>query len=454
MKRQPNLLSGALLCSLLFIVVLPSFSQTSIVPYGSSWKYLDNGSDQGTGWRASAFNDVSWASGAAELGYGDAPVTTVSYGSDANNKYITTYFRKSITITDPNAYTDFTLNVRRDDGIVVYINGTERYRNNMPGGTISYTTAASAAASDDGATPQSTTLLSSYFSAGTNVIAVEVHQNAGNSSDLTFDLELLGNAAPVGLINMGDTWKYLDNNTRPSGWETPGFNDAGWASGASELGYADAPATTVSYGPDANNKYITTYFRKTINITSVSDYNDFTVNLIRDDGIVVYVNGVEVIRDNMPTGSPAHSTLASTAISGAAENTEVSFTIPPCNFVNGSNVIAVEIHQNTANSTDLAFNMEMIGNVGGGVASLSRGPYLQMGNQTSIVVKWRTTAACYGRVEIGPSNETYTTATFDETCPTTEHEITLTGLATDTKYFYRVGTTTGTIFQGAADNFF
>src|SRR5258705_10819606 len=111
---------------------------------GALWKYHDNGSNQGTAWRATNFNDASWATGNAELGYGDGDeATVVSYGSNASNKYVTTYFRKSFTVSNPSDYLSMTLDLIRDDGAVIYINGTEVYRNNMPTGTISYTTFAS-----------------------------------------------------------------------------------------------------------------------------------------------------------------------------------------------------------------------------------------------------------------------------------------------------------------------
>lgn len=68
----------------------------TLVPAGSVWKYLDNGTDQGTAWRGTGFDDSAWASGPAPLGYGDPVSTTVNYGPDPNNKYITTYFRKTL----------------------------------------------------------------------------------------------------------------------------------------------------------------------------------------------------------------------------------------------------------------------------------------------------------------------------------------------------------------------
>src|SRR6185503_19329432 len=71
-------------------------SSVTFVTKGSTWKYLDDGSDQGTGWTSRTFSDTPWASGPAPLGYGDAngqlPATPTGYGPDANNKYFTTYF--------------------------------------------------------------------------------------------------------------------------------------------------------------------------------------------------------------------------------------------------------------------------------------------------------------------------------------------------------------------------
>jgi hypothetical protein len=79
---------------------------------------------------------------------------------------------------------------------------------------------------------------------------------------------------------------------------------------------------------------------------------------------------------------------------------------------------------------------------------------LQTGSQTAITIRWRTDIACVGRVKIGPSNGTYTTAQFDETCNNLDHSIRVTGLSADTKYYYQISTTAGVILQGDANNFF
>ena len=198
--RPAGFLRTTVVALALFLASSLVWSQTPLVPAGSVWKYLDNGSNQGTAWRASAFNDSAWASGAAELGYGDGDETTViSYGPNANSKYITSYFRKSFNVASLSALTALNLRVKRDDGIVVYLNGTEVYRDNMPSGTIGYTTLASTAASDDGATWQTATISTAGLVQGTNVLAAEVHQSSATSSDVSFNLELTGSTGSSGL---------------------------------------------------------------------------------------------------------------------------------------------------------------------------------------------------------------------------------------------------------------
>ncbi len=161
----------------------------TLLAQGSVWKYLDNGSNQGTAWRAPGFSDSSWSQGPAMLGYGeDDKATIVSYGSSSGSKYITTYFRSAFTVTDPTTLPPLTLRLWRDDGAVVYLNGTELTRSNMPSGTISYTTLAGPAS--EGETAYETLVLPSQLLIGKNVFAVEVHQSSKSSSDLSFDLDL------------------------------------------------------------------------------------------------------------------------------------------------------------------------------------------------------------------------------------------------------------------------
>jgi hypothetical protein len=214
-------------------------------------------------------------------------------------------------------------------------------------------------------------------------------------------------------------------------------------SGNGELGYGDGDeTTTVGFGGNSSNKYITTYFRKTITIANPSIYSNFTFTVLRDDGFVAYVNGVEVGRDNMGAGGITSSTLAASAI----EDGTVTFNVASSAFAAGSNTIAVEIHQASITSTDISFDLQLVGN-DAFAATLTRGPYLQMGNQNSITIRWKTSVASNSRVELGTTFGTYPTIVSDATS-TTDHIVNISGLTADTKYFYRIGNTTN---MGAAD---
>jgi alkaline phosphatase len=159
-----------------------------LVATGSVWKYNDTGTDLGTAWREPAYDDSSWKSGPAKLGYGDGnEATLISYGPNSSSKYPCYYFRHSFSIDNPFAYENLSLRILRDDGAVVYLNGMEVARYNMPLGQITYATYASTAADYPWDPPL---LIPHLLVTGLNVIAVEVHQCNASSSDLALDLEL------------------------------------------------------------------------------------------------------------------------------------------------------------------------------------------------------------------------------------------------------------------------
>lgn len=189
-------------CAHLGLLAPVSLAQTTnitLVPVGSVWKYLDNGSDQGTAWQAITFDDSTWASGPAQLGYGDGDErTVVGYGPDANFKYVTTYFRRAFTVTDPSSFTALTVRLLRDDGGVVYLNGVEVFRSNMPFGFINYLSfSATTIPNSDESVFFSTNVSPALLVSGTNEVAVEIHQANRNSSDISFDLSLVA-TSPLG----------------------------------------------------------------------------------------------------------------------------------------------------------------------------------------------------------------------------------------------------------------
>jgi len=216
MRCIVRLLSTGLLLALFALPAGPVSAQTTLVPTGSVWRYLDDGSDQGVAWQAKGFGDGTWASGSAQLGYGDGDeATVVSYGPNPNDKHITTYLRHSFEVADPSLYDYLELRLLRDDGAVVYLNGEELQRSNMPADSIGYRTfASSAVGGDDEDAFFEYSVGSSDLDPGTNVLAVEIHQSSITSSDISFDLEVIGLAAIPHPIRKAPYLIYTGDNTK------------------------------------------------------------------------------------------------------------------------------------------------------------------------------------------------------------------------------------------------
>jgi len=192
---DPRLPGGAISPNAIFINGATVTDE--LISKESVWKYLDDGSDQGTDWRLPDFDDSSWEQGRAELGYGDgskgAEGTILSYGSVGSDKHETTYFRRTFKVSEVAEIIDIRLGLRRDDGAVVYLNGKEIWRSAMPEGEILFDTLANEGA---GGSEESTFYLNEDVSPqllldGENIIAVEVHQVARTSSDISFDFEFI-----------------------------------------------------------------------------------------------------------------------------------------------------------------------------------------------------------------------------------------------------------------------
>jgi tetratricopeptide (TPR) repeat protein len=164
-----------------------------ILARGSEWAYLDDGTDPGQGWKDPAFDDEAWLRGPARLGYGgDGEKTVVRFGPNPREKHITTYFRAAFDVADPGRFQQVKLSVLRDDGVVVYLNGQEIARDNMPAGEVGPQTTAQATVNDEGERKFFVFDVTAALRSGKNVVAAEVHQQEAGSSDLGFDLELEG----------------------------------------------------------------------------------------------------------------------------------------------------------------------------------------------------------------------------------------------------------------------
>ena len=169
-----------------------------------------------------------------------------------------------------------------------------------------------------------------------------------------------GNFTPLAVTNFPvankQAWYFWDKKMKPSNlWRDTLNVDSTWKSGSAPIGYGDAFIAT-----QTDTNLTTAWFRKVINVSNVSTLADtLELNLTCDDGALVFVNGVEVLRRNLPAGSIDSNTMATANVEGMKEMVKYSFDIPKTAFRNGKNVIAVEVH-NGANMRDLSFDIEIV----------------------------------------------------------------------------------------------
>jgi hypothetical protein len=432
-----------------------------IVASGTVWHYLDDGSDPGTDWRNPGFDDSGWSNGVAQLGFGnDGEATLLNRTNAAGGTNITFYFRQQFIVPAEElaGWTNLVVRLLRDDGGVVYLNGTEVFRDNMPAGPVDYLTLAASTVGNDSRF-HATNVSPGLLMAGTNLLAAEVHQAALTSSDIGFDLELRPNvpptppvvaltrpangavftgptnlvveaetsdldspvsavtfywdgammatdttepysavvpnlaagsytvvavavdthglsatSAPVSftvvmppvfstLIPTGSVWKYLDiGANQGTNWRSPGFDDNLWPSGPGKLGTNDGARTVIRISTStASATNVTTYFRHAFMASGPAAYTNLAFRVLRDDGVVAYLNGAEIFRMNMnPTNEIFFNTVAMSAVGGTNEFFYFPTNISPAFLRAGMNLLAVELHQ-TLNTSDAGFDLGLVG---------------------------------------------------------------------------------------------
>ena len=200
----------------------------------------------------------------------------------------------------------------------------------------------------------------------------------------------------------GAEWKYFDQGVDPgAGWNQVGWDDNDWKRGPAELGYGDGDeATVVSFGSSSSKKYTTTDFRTTFEIADRSQFAGVRLSVIRDDGVALYLNGTEVLRDNLPSSALSYATLASRDVGAPEEsiplNVDVSAASPGL-LRAGSQPARRGGPPGVRFESHLSFNAQ----VEAIPLSVVRGPYLQDGTSDSAVISWRTSGPTASRARWG-----------------------------------------------------
>jgi hypothetical protein len=177
--------------------------------------------------------------------------------------------------------------------------------------------------------------------------------------------------AQITLMDWSQQWRYLITNALPSGWSASNYNASAWPQGNGVLGFpageampGGVPAITTVLATNFNTTFVTSfYFRTTVTLTTNPTSLSITGQCVLDDGAVIYINGREITpRIAMAAGTVLPTTFATRQDDVSAHGID-TFAIASSNFVQGVNVVAVEVHQGGFNSSDVVFGMKLLGTV-------------------------------------------------------------------------------------------
>lgn len=339
---------------------------TLLVPDNAVWSYRFENSAPDTAWKNNGYDDSAWPTGPAPLGWVATGIATPL--AVAGTKPLAVQYRKTFTVANPTTIASLGITAKADDGVVVYVNGVEAGRSNMPAGTIAWNSYASSAPLSENTAPVTFTVSGSVLVAGINTIAAQVNSNYRSTRDSSFSLSVMATegtqppapAEPQPLVADNATWNYTFENAAPDpGWQSPGFDATKWSAGQSPLGWGHSSiATTLTA---VGTKPLAVQYVHTFDLDNLATVEAVKITTRADDGIVLYVNGDEVTRHNLPSGTISWTTYATAAPSTpTAVANPVVLRIPVAAFNEGTNTIAAAVHSNYRSTLNSSFALSAV----------------------------------------------------------------------------------------------
>ena len=156
-------------------------------------------------------------------------------------------------------------------------------------------------------------------------------------------------------------WKYFDQSIEaPKDWTKIEFDDKSWKSGQAPLGYGDGDVKQkVSFGDDERNKRNCVFFRKKFEVSDLEGAKKLIGRMNVDDGCVVFLNGKEIHRFNLPKGEIKKDTRAILPIGGNLERVKMHVIADVDKLKKGANVLAIRVHQCNEASSDLHIDVSL-----------------------------------------------------------------------------------------------
>ena len=337
---------------------MPDFF-TAHIPHKANWHYIPGGPPPSTQWNQLDYRaDGQWKTGPAGFGYADRDdVTTIGMW----RKFKTLYIRREFNITDPELVKDLALAIRWDDGFIAYLNGKEITRQNIAigAGTKADGMTKTEAREDYLAFPLKPYL--KELRAGRNVLAIEGHNHAIDSSDFTLDpflIEPTDTKMPkeyIGLIKEGAIWSYLAGSDPEGNWTEYSYDDSQWKKGKAGIGYGDDDDNTRL--KDMEDNYERVYMRHRFTIDDLRPIKRLGLAVSYDDAFIAYLNGKEIVRVGVGKNSGAE---AEKIESHEAEKKFYNFPIDLNLLKHGRNILAVEGHNDEVDSSDFTLHPTLI----------------------------------------------------------------------------------------------
>ena len=270
------------------------------------------------------------------------------------------------------------------------------------------------------------------------------------------------------LINASTTWNYLDNNVDPGtsedryAWTKEGYQVDSWKSAAGKFGAKNGALGSLGGGYTPTvllNQYIegtsndipTFFFRTTVNVNSLDDLGSLTGNLYYDDAAIIYINGIEVVSFDKPSGGYDTNMSYGGSNDSNPREGQINLTADQLKDVLkvGENVIAVELHQGRASSSDVYFEFANLQVNYGQTPVEQKALNLTVGkDETEMNLTWYANTSEIGTVEYAkasedgefPSEFTTVNATGNQSNDNGFYynQATLTNLEENTKYVYRL----------------
>ncbi len=273
------------------------------------------------------------------------------------------------------------------------------------------------------------------------------------------------------LLDLSTEWRYLDNGTDPAAslssvtaWTASGFDDSSWKSASGKFGSKSGSLAAVSgcdtptvlidlYGSDGTTVIPTYFFRTTFTVDDVSAIGALSFDMLADDATVVYINGKLVSDSRKSVPSDASTTNLYYAEQTQADKSFWMDSAQVANtLVNGTNTIAVELHNNQKSSSDIYFALNSLTIEPAASAFTFTNVVLTVGaDEGQRRITWYSPSSISGQVYYAPVSEMQgdtfpSTASFFVSTATVatnkpgyySHKATLTDLEPDTDYVYRL----------------